>query len=100
MKRAVRVFACIAVAVLSLSLIGYGQTTNATIMGRVLDPSKAAVVGADVQATNVDTGSTYKGATNGTGLFSIPGVAPGNYRISVTEPGLRSIMTLHVVRHL
>ena len=77
MKRAVRAFAGVVIAVLSLSLIGFGQTTSATIMGRVLDPSKAAVVGADVQATNVDTGSTYKGATNGTGLFSIPGVAPG-----------------------
>ena len=100
MKRAVRVFAYVAVAILCLSLIGFGQTTNATIMGRVLDPSKAAVVGADVQATNVDTGSTYKGATNGTGLFSIPGVSPGNYRISVTKPGFRSIMKPDVVLHL
>src|SRR5437660_6402551 len=100
MKRAVRVFACIAVAVLSLSLIGYGQTTNATIMGRVLDPSKAAVVGADVQATNVETGTTYKGATNNVGLFSIPGVSPGNYRISVTKPGFRSIVKSDVVLHL
>src|SRR5438105_2131899 len=100
MKRAVRAFAGTAVAVLCLSLIGYGQTTNATIMGRVLDPSKAAVVGADVQATNVDNGTTYKGATNGTGLFSIPGVSPGNYRISVTKPGFRSIVKPDVVLHL
>ena len=100
MKRAVRVFAGVAVAVLCLSMIGLGQTTNATIMGRVLDPSKAAVVGADVQATNVETGSTYKGATNGTGLFSIPGISPGNYRISVTKPGFRSIMKPDVVLHL
>src|SRR5206468_557707 len=75
-------------------------TTSATIMGRVLDPSKAAVVGADVQATNVDTGSTYKGATNGIGLFSIPGVSPGNYRISVTKPGFRSIVKPDVILHL
>jgi len=100
MKRAVRVFAGVAVAVLCLSMIGLGQTTNATIMGRVLDPSKAAVVGADVQATNVETGSTYKGATNGTGLFSIPGISPGNYRISVTKPGFRSIVKPDVVLHL
>src|SRR5438552_2764372 len=100
MKRAVRAFAGTALAVLCLSLIGFGQTTNATIMGRVLDPSKAAVVGADVQATNVETGSTYKGATNGAGLFSIPGVSPGNYRISVTKPGFRSIMKPDVVLHL
>src|SRR5438105_1286397 len=100
MKRAVRAFAGTAVAVLCLSLIGYGQTTNATIMGRVLDPSEAAVVGADVQATNVDNGTTYKGATNGTGLFSIPGVSPGNYRISVTKPGFRSIVKPDVVLHL
>src|SRR5437764_12980606 len=70
------------------------------MMGRVLDPSKAAVVGADVQATNVETGSTYKGATNGAGLFSIPGVSPGNYRISVTKPGFRSIVKPDVVLHL
>src|SRR5947207_13025818 len=100
MKRAVRAFAGVVIAVLSLSLIGFGQTTSATIMGRVLDPSKAAVVGADVQATNVDTGSTYKGATNGTGLFSIPGISPGNYRISVTKPGFRSIVKPDVVLHL
>ena len=100
MTRAVRACAGTAVAVLCLSMIGFGQTTNATIMGRVLDPSKAAVVGADVQATNVETGSTYKGATNGAGLFSIPGVSPGNYRISVTKPGFRSIVKPDVVLHL
>src|SRR5947207_8736424 len=100
MKRAVRAFAGTAVAVLCLSLIGFGQTTNATVMGRVLDPSKAAVVGADVQATNVDNGTTYKGATNNVGLFSIPGVSPGNYRISVTKPGFRSIVKSDVVLHL
>src|SRR5256885_10945149 len=100
MKRAVRAFAGVVIAVLSLSMIGLGQTTNATIMGRVLDPSKAAVVGADVQATNVDNGTTYKGATNNVGLFSIPGVSPGNYRISVTKPGFRSIVKPDVVLHL
>ena len=34
MKRAVRAFAGVVIAVLSLSLIGFGQTTSATIMGR------------------------------------------------------------------
>jgi hypothetical protein len=100
MMRAVQAFAGIALVVLCLSLIGFGQTTNATIMGRVLDPSKAAVVGADVQATNVDTGTTNRSVTNGTGLFSIPNVSPGNYRISVTKPGFRSIVKPDVILHL
>jgi hypothetical protein len=44
------------VVCLPLSCFLLAQSPNATITGRITDPSKAAVTGAKVIATNVDTG--------------------------------------------
>jgi hypothetical protein len=46
------------VVCLSLSCFLLAQSPNATITGRITDPSKAAVTGAKVIATNVDTGNS------------------------------------------
>lgn len=35
------------------------QSTNASVKGRVLDPSKAVVPGAAVEVTNIDTRSKF-----------------------------------------
>jgi hypothetical protein len=87
-------------AVLSVPLITLAQSTNATLMGRVLDPGKATVPGASVEATNVDTNISYKGTTDNEGRFTIPDLPPGNYRISVAKPGFKSLVKPDVVLHV
>src|SRR5258708_3654231 len=89
-----------ALAVLSIPLITLAQSTDATLMGRVLDPGKATVPGASVEATNVDTNVSYKGTTDSEGRFTISDLPPGNYRISVAKPGFKSLVKPDVFLHI
>ena len=54
------------------------QTTNGSITGRVMDPSKAAIPDAKVAAVNTGTNFRYETVTNGAGeytLANLPSVA-------------------------
>ncbi len=67
------------------------QATNSQINGSVTDSSKASIDGASVVATNVDTGIDYRASSNSSGLYTIPSVPPGNYRLEVTMRQFRPI---------
>jgi hypothetical protein len=87
MKTAVRLIA----VTLLCSLSVFGQTENASISGRVTDPSGSAVVNAAVQVTNVDTGMTLSVKTNGVGFYIAPGLNPGKYRVTVSKEGFQTV---------
>ncbi len=65
------------------------QSTAGSIVGRVTDPSKAVVLGAQVTALNQATGVSYTGTSNGSGDFVISQVPPGIYAVSVIQPGFK-----------
>jgi hypothetical protein len=71
MKRLL-MFVTILAVHLATPLISFGQSTDASLMGRVIDPQKAAVPAASIEATNVDKNVSYTAKTNNDGLFSIP----------------------------
>jgi hypothetical protein len=98
--RKVRTLVTLLALLFCTTLLALAQSTDATVMGRVLDPTKAAVTGASVEITNVDTNVSYKGISNPAGLFSITGLPPGNYRVSVAKLGFRSIVKPDVVLHV
>ena len=52
------------------------QTTNASITGRVLDPSKATVPDAQVAAVISGTNFRHETATNGSGEYSLANLPP------------------------
>jgi hypothetical protein len=64
----------------------YGGVT-ASISGTVTDATGAAVVGATVTATNVDTGIAATQQTNGQGFYSFQSLALGKYTIDVEQKG-------------
>jgi hypothetical protein len=77
------------IAVVALSgVAAYAQTTG-TILGQVLDSTKAAISNAGVEAENVNTGLTRKALTNAEGTYLIPSLPPGSYRITVSVPGFK-----------
>src|SRR5437762_322708 len=78
----------------------WAQSPTATITGRVLDPTKAVIAGATVDATNVDTNLVQTTQTNEQGLFTIGSLAPGNYRFEISKPGFRTIVKPNVVLHV
>jgi Carboxypeptidase regulatory-like domain len=65
-----------------------GQAVNnAQIHGVILDPSGAAVPGAQVVATSTDTGSTHSTASGPDGTFVLPDLQIGAYTVEVTATG-------------
>jgi len=76
------------VAVLGLVFLagsaGFGQSTNGTIAGSIIDASHAAIVGATVTATSLETADTRSATTNKVGAYRIEAVPPGGYKIEVS----------------
>ncbi|HZS55231.1 MAG TPA: TonB-dependent receptor [Bryobacteraceae bacterium] len=67
------------------------QTNQGILAGTVLDPSGAAIEGANVTAKDEATGYTLT-ATSGTGgAFRFPSLPIGLYDITVTHPGFSSL---------
>src|SRR6516165_3517509 len=65
---------------------------TATLAGRVTDPSGAVIVGVKVEATNVETNVLFSGETNAEGLYNIPNLPPGTYRVIVRKFAFRTIV--------
>jgi hypothetical protein len=76
------------------------QSPTATINGIVLDPSGAAIVGAQVVVVNDATGVQYTSRTNGEGIYVVPNLSPGSYRIQVSNSGFKTIIKPDVVIHI
>ena len=77
-----------------------GQEGMASLSGRVTDPGGLAVVGAKVQAVNIDTNTSSSTETNDAGLYTLPGVKPGNYRIVVEKEGFKQIVRAGIDLHV
>jgi len=72
------------------SINAFGQDISGNIVGTVLDSTGAAVVGADVEATNLGTNVTTKSKTNGTGQYRIDNLLPGSYKVTVRATGFKA----------
>jgi hypothetical protein len=64
-----------------------GAQTTAQISGNVQDSSGAAVAGAQVQVTNVDTNAVRTTQTSDDGAYQFPSLAIGPYKLQVTKEG-------------
>lgn len=63
---------------------------TASISGTVSDSTGAAIVGASVRVTNVDTGISQTQQTNGQGYYSFQELPLGHYTIDVEQKGFKS----------
>jgi hypothetical protein len=76
------------------------QSPNATITGLVLDPSGAVIAGAEIVVVNDATGVQYTTKTNGEGIYVVPSLPPGSYRIQVSNSGFKTIIKPDIVLHV
>ena len=63
------------------------RATGGRIEGKVTDPKGAAVAGAAVSVTDLDTNQTFTGVTDGQGKYSLGGLAPGTYAVMISATG-------------
>jgi hypothetical protein len=82
------------IAVLSVPL--FGQSARGTITGTVVDNSGGVVPGVEITATNVDNGTVTRTVTTDVGLYRIPYVVPGKYRVSATLTGFKTTVRENV----
>ncbi|MBI3934368.1 MAG: TonB-dependent receptor [Acidobacteria bacterium] len=66
------------------------------IQGRVLNPQGAAVAGAKVAVSNQQGEGLVQAATGADGSYSIPGLEPGSYTLTVTAPSVAGTLSRRV----
>jgi hypothetical protein len=80
---------------LSFLLLGEVQSLQAqavsiaSVTGRVVDTSGAAVGGAQIKMTAVDTAQAHNVSSNAEGIYTIPSLPIGAYTLEVTASDLR-----------
>ncbi len=65
------------------------QEARGAITGTVVDASQGALPGATVTVTNVAMGTEAVATTNDAGVFNVPYLLPGTYRVTVDMPGFK-----------
>jgi len=74
--------------------------TNATINGQITDAQGKIVPAVEVQAVNIDTSVAYPAKTNGSGIYVIQDLPPGEYRLVVRKDGFKEINKTGLVLHV
>ncbi len=82
---------------LTLCSTAIAQTATGTIMGRVTDPSGAAIPGASVKITEQNTGVPVMAKTANDGNYSVPFLKPGTYSVAVEASGFQQGMRTNLV---
>ncbi len=67
------------------------------IGGTITDPGGSIVPGATVTVTNVATGVETSRQTNEAGVYLIPGLLPGEYKVVVTLKGFQTLIQEKVI---
>ena len=75
----------------------WGQATTATISGTVTDASGAAVAGAKIKATNLDTNVSRTGSSQADGGFSLLFLPIGAYKVEVDSTGFKKFEQTGIV---
>jgi Carboxypeptidase regulatory-like domain/TonB dependent receptor len=76
------------------------QSTNASLTGRITDPSKAAIVDAEVVVIGAETNVRYETKSNGSGEYYLTNLAPGPYRIEIEKAGFKKLIKPDVILHV
>ena len=82
---------------LLLLLPATAQRITGSISGAVTDPQGAVISGATVTITNPDIGYRSQTTSNTLGLFSVPDLRPGAYKVEVEAHGFARYVTTATV---
>jgi Carboxypeptidase regulatory-like domain len=76
------------------------QSPNGVINGLVVDPSNKVIAGADILVMNDVTGVKYFGKTNHDGIYIVPNLPPGPYRLQVSKVGFKTLIKPDIVLNI
>jgi hypothetical protein len=87
----------LSVCALTLTLPLLAQSPNGVLNGLVVDPSNQVIVGADIVGVNDVTGVQYATKTNGEGIYVLPSLPPGPYRLQVSKVGFKTLIKPDII---
>lgn len=73
------------------------QSPNGSISGIVHDPSGAVIAGAEILVANDATGVQSSTTTNNEGIYVVPSLLPGSYRLQVSKIGFKTLIKPDIV---
>ena len=90
MTKARGIFAGLAILLLTVSPLGFGQAITGDILGTISDSTGAVVPGARVILTAVDTGTTWQATSDASGDYLFAQLKPGRYNVEASKTGLQT----------
>src|SRR5215469_3810419 len=96
--RALRLLTSILLTLLLASPFLFGQQITGDVSGDVTDTTGAVLPNAEVLAQNLATGVSRSATTNNAGNYRIPELAIGNYKITATAQGFKTLVQNVVVQ--
>jgi len=91
------VFLSVALLLSFISCADLWAQATAQISGTVTDPSGAVLPGAEVTATQTETGVVRTTLSNETGSYILPNLPLGPYRLEISLPGFRTFVQTGIV---
>src|ERR1700734_2456105 len=76
---------------LALSATMLGQAPTATLVGHVVDPSKAYVAGATIVVRNTATNEMRSTKTDAVGQYTVSNLSPGVYEVTISMAGFNQL---------
>jgi Carboxypeptidase regulatory-like domain/TonB-dependent Receptor Plug Domain len=76
--------------IVAFASLGFAQSDTGRITGTITDSSGAVVSGATINVTNIGKQRTVTVQSGGAGEYSVPSLAPGDYKIEVTSPNFKN----------
>jgi hypothetical protein len=80
------------VALITPAAYAQGGGSTSSIIGTVTDASDAVIPGASITVKRNATATTYSATTNEQGGFTVPAVEPGDYTVTVTLMGFKTVV--------
>jgi hypothetical protein len=83
--------------VLGLGIVVFGslaiaQVGSSTITGRITDSTGAVIPRVSVSIVQIETNFQFTGVTNQDGLYRVPSLSPGTYRINYEATGFKKLV--------
>jgi len=87
-----RSFFLISLICLSFAHSSAAQSPTGTMSGIVTDPTEGAIAGAEVIVVNDATRMQFVTKSNAEGIYVVPNLPPGSYRVQVSKVGFKTII--------
>src|SRR5437773_961035 len=76
--------------VLANVLYVFAQNNTARLTGTITDSTGGGIVAAEISVTNTETGIKRDTSSNDSGIYQVPLLQPGTYRVTVQKEGFKA----------